>query len=91
MFNGQGKDGDDYLEDVVEDIASNGDLGEKPITIAFYDYTPTMYENLKGRNSNFETEVSREALENETPFTLFCTLGLVDELRENVIESVEKL
>lgn len=38
-FDGAGEEGLNYLEDVVEVIASEGECGEKPITIAYRDYS----------------------------------------------------
>jgi len=38
-FDGAGEEGLNYLEDVVEVIASTGECGSKPITIAYRDYS----------------------------------------------------
>lgn len=63
-----------YIEDVVEVIAEHGDCGEKPITIAYRDYSVDEFEILKQVNENFETENSRLIL--EEGLTLFVTIGL---------------
>ena len=38
-FDGQGEDRLNYIEDVVEEIANQGESGQKPITIAYRDYS----------------------------------------------------
>lgn len=61
----------------------------KPLTIAYRDFTTEQFDELRENNENFESEESREVIERE--LTHVATVGLIDNLRDNVDHACEAL
>jgi len=60
----------------------------RTILIAYTDYSVAEYEAMMKANNNFQKEEDREVLENE--MTVICIYALIDPLRPEIIESVNK-
>ena len=85
-FMGAAHDGEGYQEDVVRQLTSER---LKPLTIAYKDMGLDDFLALYESNEKFETEETRANLEND--LTLVATVGLVDELREEVTDAILRL
>lgn len=63
--------------------------GEKPLLYATRTISLDDFERLRYENNNFEEENTREVLEND--LTLVACFGLVDKLREEVVDVINDL
>jgi magnesium-transporting ATPase (P-type) len=63
--------------------------GLKAITICYKDMHLDSFKQLKQQYNGFETEESRQVIENE--MTMIASLGLSDPLRENIDEAIAAL
>ena len=86
-FEGNGEHGNNHLDSVVsESIAKKG---QKPVTFAYRDFSNDEFTQLYNNSNKFETEQSRQQIESQ--LTLVATIGLIDPLRDGVVESINKL
>jgi magnesium-transporting ATPase (P-type) len=92
-FDGQGYDGQDYLERVItNDIivgnidaavhAEDANTGLKALTIAYRDFDTNSFEGMKAAHNNFEDEHTRNLIESD--LTLVASVGLSDPMREGI-------
>ena len=96
-FNGQGQDGNAYLEKVVNELIlvdekeedAENHSGFKPLSIAYRDFNKADFEGMKNANFNFEAEETRAQIESD--LTLVSSLSLQDPLRDGIELSIEQL
>jgi len=86
-FEGDGEAGNNHLEAIVStDIAKKA---QKPLTFAIRDFNSDEFDQLYQENNKFESAESRQAIESQ--LTLVATIGLIDPLREGVVEAINAL
>ena len=86
-FDGEGADGSNHLESIVSETIAK--KGQKPLTIAYRDFNQDEFNDLYASSDRFETAEGRARLENQ--LTLVATVGLIDPLRDGVVDSINSL